>query len=188
MRQDAQPVSENAAGMPAARRLFFALWPEPELQERLYRLGGKVLGEARGRRIRAENLHLTLAFCGSVAEETRGCLERAASEIRAPHFGLTLTRVGGLRRRGLLWVAPPQVPAPLGVLVKALRAAQAACGLDPEDRDYQAHLTLARDVRRFPREDAIAPLDWAVERFVLVESCNEAGGVRYEILRSWELT
>lgn len=172
---------------PQIRRLFFALWPEPALRERLYALGNDRL-DAGGRRMVPENLHLTLVFLGPVPEDIRRCLEERADGIRVPRFQLVLTRLGGLRRRGLVWIEPAQIPPPLLDLVQALQAAQAACGLEPEDREYQAHLTLARDVRRFPREDAIAPLDWAVERFVLVESCNDANGVRYEILRSWELT
>ena len=170
------------------QRLFFALWPEPELGERLFALGGDRL-RVGGRGVVAENLHLTLAFLGSLDVALRQRLEQGADGIRVPRFTLALDRVGCFRRKGIFWAGATQTPAPLLELVGALKAAQAACGLTPEDREYQVHVTLARDVRRCPPEGPITPsLEWPARRFVLVESHTDADGARYEILRSWELT
>ena len=59
----------------------------------------------------------------------------------------------------------------------------------PETREYRAHITLARKVKRGPRQpQPVQTISWKVDRFVLVESVPEPRGVRYEVLRSWTLT
>ena len=60
------------------QRLFFALWPSLELSHELYSVAGRVL-EGDGRRVPPENIHLTLAFLGSVKASFRQCAERAAA-------------------------------------------------------------------------------------------------------------
>jgi 2'-5' RNA ligase len=44
-------------------RLFFALWPDTSLQAKLAAWGEQAAG--KGRAMRRENLHLTLAFLGA---------------------------------------------------------------------------------------------------------------------------
>ena len=44
-------------------RLFFALWPASDLQAKLAAWANQTAG--RGRAMRSENLHLTLAFLGA---------------------------------------------------------------------------------------------------------------------------
>ena len=49
---------------PETRRLFFALWPDEATRERMAALL-KALRGARGRAVKAEKLHVTLAFIGT---------------------------------------------------------------------------------------------------------------------------
>ncbi len=196
---EAGPTTEASV-----KRLFFALWPDEVLRQKLYALGGELLGNCsmrcstsaipgvvgdnRGRRMPAENLHQTLAFLGDANTERQICLEHEASTIQLPAFTLTLDHAGFWPRKGILWVggAPPE--ALLG-LVRALQQGLTACGLEPETRPFQIHLTLARNVRRLrlARDRAIAPLTWKVNRFALVASQTLPEGARYEVLRSWDL-
>jgi RNA 2',3'-cyclic 3'-phosphodiesterase len=169
------------------QRLYFALWPAPELQERLFRLGGVLLGGRRGRRVAAENLHLTLAFLGSVAPERRACFESAADQLRAAPFTLAFTRSGCFRRNGILWAGPAVVPPMLLELVGDLNRGLAACGFDPERRIYRAHLTLARNVRRWLDDTTFDPVQWNVDSFALIASHTHSNGARYEVLRRWSL-
>jgi RNA 2',3'-cyclic 3'-phosphodiesterase len=169
-------------------RLFFALWPALPLQRQLYGAIEPLLKARRdGKRARAEKLHLTLAFLGAVDSDIRCCLERHADSIRVPPFDIVFDRLGSFRRRGLLWIGPPQVPAPLAQLALALNRAQAACGLVPEQRMFAAHVTLVRGLRRCPAQTLIAPMVWPVREFVLVRSELGAGGARYEIVGRWPL-
>ncbi len=177
----------NTHGAVATQRLFFALWPEPELQLVLHRRGRELLGRESGRPVAADNLHLTLAFLGPVDAAVRACLERAAEAIRGAPFTLRFDHAGWFPRPRVFWLGCPGTPAPLAALVEALRAAQRDCGLEPEARPWVAHLTLARKVARRPHSVSFVPIEWPVGRFTLVESHTDPDGVRYRVLRSWSL-
>jgi 2'-5' RNA ligase len=173
---------------PKAKRLFFALWPEEDLQQQLYELAGQTLMANAGRRVAAENIHLTLAFLGSVTEPDQARYEPAASQVQGKKFTLTLDQLGCFRRSGILWVGPSQIPAELLALVGELNQALQTCGFTPESREYRAHLTLARNVRQCPDHDiGLSPIFWEVRQFALVQSLTESHGATYEILRRWEL-
>ncbi len=147
-----------------------------------------VVGDSHGRRIPPKNLHLTLAFLGSVDAERQACLERVALAIRSPAFALTLDQAGFWPRKGLLWVGGTS-PAELLALVQEINQGLRTCGLVPETRPYQVHLTLARNVRglRLGHDRAVAPLAWKVSQFALVASQTLPTGARYEILKTWRL-
>ncbi len=169
-----------------SQRLFFALWPPLELSRELYSVAGRVL-EGEARRVPPENIHLTLAFLGSVKASFRQCAEQVAAAIRTGSFTLTLEQIGCWPKPGIMWVGPRHTPEPLSRLVRELNAGLVACGYVPEERSYAAHLTLARKLRRFNKNLSIDPLVWDVRRFCLVQSHTHAEGARYEIIRSWEL-
>ena len=170
-----------------SERLFLALWPDAALQRRMAALAESCLPTHAGRRAPAENLHVTLAFLGQVETATRVRLEQMIDATRAQAFELVLDRLGCFRRRGLMWVGAAEVPSPLQQLVADLKAAQLACGLTPDRRDYRAHVTLARNLRRCPPPAGIEPIVWPVREFVLVRSNLGAAGARYEVLRAWTL-
>lgn len=169
------------------QRLFFALWPDPELSRQLHELAGKVLRSGDGRRVGPENIHLTLAFLGPVNEQFRQCAEAAATAVRVPAFTLSLEQLSCFSRAGILWVGPKQAPAPLLDLVRQLNAALAGCGYEAETRPYAAHLTLARKVHAHHAQHTVEPRSWEIDRFHLVQSHTHADGARYEILRTWKL-
>ncbi len=134
-----------------------------------------------------ENIHLTLAFLGSVAASFRQCAEQAASAIQVEPFTLMLEQTGCWPKPGIFWAAPRHTPGPLSDLVRQLNAGLSGCGYVPESRPYAAHVTLARQVRREIKNVVIEPMKWEASRFSLVQSLTRAEGARYEIVRSWEL-
>lgn len=170
----------------ARQRLFFALWPGGVQREQLegYR---PLLRGCGGRPIRSENLHLTLAFLGNVDEATRKCLEQAADAIALPPFTLKLDRLGFWRRPQVIWLGQEPTPEPLLALSGELKRAMLACGLEPDPRPFRTHLTLQRRAHRPPRQREVPPLEWLVERFVLVASETRPEGVVYEVVREWRL-
>lgn len=166
------------------QRLFFALWPDDRVRAQLAAALPPVVD---GRPVRRDNLHLTLVFLGSVDKETQACAEQAASSAVCPPFELAFDAGGYFPRPQVVWIAPTQPPAALGMLVRALREALLPCGLDLDPRPYRPHLTLARKVRRRPALSAITPIFWPVTEFSLVESRSQPEGVCYVPLRSWPL-
>lgn len=171
------------------QRLFFALWPDTGLQERLLALARAAVPERGcGRWLAAQNLHLTLAFLGYVNAAQRSCLEQAAAGLHAAPFTLVLDQLGCFRRAGILWAGSTHVPPSMRALVQGLNAGMMDCGLIPDEREFRPHVTLARKLRRCPPPQPIVPpLSWNVERFSLVRSNTYPDGARYEILRTWEL-
>jgi len=180
-------MSEQDRRAPSSKRLFFALWPDTALQEELHALAATMLPPGDGRRTPSANIHLTLAFLGSVSPEDQVCYEQAADRIRAERFNLTLDARGCFRRSGIFWIGAEHVPEGLLALVRALSEALQACGYEPDPRPFRAHLTLARRLRRCPRLPQPAPIEWSVGDFALVQSHLGAGGAEYEILRRWPL-
>jgi 2'-5' RNA ligase len=136
----------------------------------------------------AENIHLTLFFVGSIERVKLGELERAAGWLRATAFSLVLDRIGYWRQSGIVWAGATECPAALANLAADMRAALAGIGLEGEERPYAPHMTLVRNAQRRPASRMMAPCSWAVREYVLVESVQTGGGVRYEPLASWALS
>jgi 2'-5' RNA ligase len=167
------------------QRLFFALWPGGKMRDALTPLL-KLKHECGGRAHPPGNLHITLNFLGGVNADIRDCLEQAAGEIVIPPFELTLDRFGYWSRPRVVWLGSSETPEPLRELVKELNRVVEQCGLEPEQRPYQPHLTLLRKAKQPPSE-AAAEFQWSVKDFVLAESVSTPGGVEYRLLRRWPL-
>lgn len=170
-----------------SQRLFFALWPEPELQKSWADWAQQVLLAGNGRLIPAQNLHITLFFLGEVTEDRQQCVEEVANAVHIPRFTLNLERFGYWRRPQVIWLAPVATPVALQRLISQLQQGLERCGFKPDPRPFEAHLTLARKVRQGPQAANPDPMTWPVDRFVLVRSQLEASGSQYQILRHWPL-
>jgi 2'-5' RNA ligase len=172
---------------PSSQRLFFALWPDPEVRERLAALAGR-LDVGGGRRTPPQSLHVTLLFLGEVDAARRSCVETVAGGVRSAPFDLALDRTGWWRRPQVLWAGATRTPEALATLAARLQQGCAACGFPPEDRPFAVHATLARRVMAAPPPRGFDPIPWSVSEFCLVESRLERGGSEYRVLRSWPLS
>ena len=168
------------------QRLFFALWPDEGVRRQLAGYFALLEG-CGGRLVAVENLHITLAFLGSVDGGTRQCLEQAADKIVTPPFTLQLDQLGFWRRPQVVWLGAEDTPAPLHALAAAMKRAMVSCDLEPDERPFQAHMTLMRKARRPPIRTSVDTLSWHIEDFALVLSDTRSGGVHYEVLRRWPL-
>ena len=81
------------------------------------------------------------------------------------------------------WV---EVPA-LDQLTTALQQGLADAGFLIENREFKPHVTLLRHVGHALEPQAITPISWQVDSFVLVESVKTDLGVHYQILQRWLL-
>ena len=141
---------------------------------------------ADGRRVAADNLHITLLFMGNIAAHQRDGL--CTTSISAPGFSLTLDKLGWWRGPRVIWLAPTTVPAEILSLVSNLAELAADRGIELDNRPYQPHMTLARNITRKPGLPDPAPVHWQVDRFCLVESITSQAGPRYTVLKTWPLT
>lgn len=167
-------------------RLFFALWPDPDLRSRLATTGATAL-EGGGHLVPPERLHLTLAFVGDVDTSVRRCLLEGAGRIAAPPFTLILDRLGWWCRSQVLWAGTDQVPAGLARLVAEVRRVCGRCDVTLEDRAFAAHVTLARKVRRAATGKSPPGLVWSVGEFALVRSVTGRDGPSYTTVATWSL-
>jgi RNA 2',3'-cyclic 3'-phosphodiesterase len=162
-------------------RLFLALWPPGAVRERLLAERDAV----DGRRVAAQNLHITLLFLGAVDASRVPALRAALAQVRGTAFQVVLDRREVSRQR-VAWLGMSEVSAPLQSLHQQVSTACAALGFALERRGFRPHLTLARQVGRRPTQP-IEPIGWRCDRFALVRSVPEAAGPRYSTLAQWLL-
>jgi 2'-5' RNA ligase len=176
-----------------SHNLFFALWPDDDVRERIASAARR-LKEAhapRARWIKADRYHLTLRFLGTHATLPASLLAAAnvaGDAVRASAFDFALDRAGSFRNRDIpWWLGCRAMPAGLDALWDALAGALDANGIADEERSRRvAHVTIARDADRVLHDEAIAPIEWPVRDFVLVDSRLGAASA-YTILRRWPL-
>jgi 2'-5' RNA ligase len=168
-------------------RLFFALWPDDPVRAQLAHWSRQLHAVCAGRATRPENLHVTLAFLGSVDEARVAEVERAAGRVAARRFLLILDQPGYWKHNRIAWAGASVVPVELAALVSELRGALALARIDFDSRDFVSHVTLMRDAREPRTMPALAPIDWKPDGFALVQSVTLPGGSRYEIRKSWKV-
>lgn len=149
--------------------------------------------------VRADNLHLTLRFLGSVDETTLGRAREAleATAEATPPFPVTLGGFGGFpgaRAPRVVWAGVTVGAEALIALHARLEAALAARGIPSEGRPFHPHVTLGR--ARSPRgaPELAGPLgpggggaaeaigELVVDAVHLMRSDLAPGGARYGVL------
>lgn len=169
-------------------RLFFALWPEPDIAQSIYHASAALVPEHRGRRILPEQLHLTLAFLGSIETERLACVKNVADKLTGNTFRLSFDTPGFFPKPQVVWLGMQEIPPALQVLQAHLTLGlQQTCELQLDTRPYVPHLTLWRKVKQVDLPSGISPVMWPVRRFVLAASRTYAEGAHYQILQEWPL-
>jgi 2'-5' RNA ligase len=181
------------------RRLFFALWPNAEQRAALLHATSKIVRHCGGRPVPEGNLHLTLAFLGSVPEprlEELSAIGRRAAAALPAHAAPLAVSLAALEH----W-AKAQVLAVLGreeeprgtrvsgvaELARILTTETAAAGFSPDLKPFRVHVTVARKVARAPRPTGMQRVLWSFDAFALVESRTLAEGPVYSVVESYVL-
>jgi len=165
------------------KRLFFALWPDEATRQRLLQLSA-TLQLPGAKRIRPENLHVTLAFLGNVDEQLLPALEEQVEGIPVPGFSLLFDQLDYWRRPGIVCLTCSKPVPQVLQLAQGLSEICSGLGITLDGREFRAHVTLARHVRGKP-EVRLEPLPWPADDFVLVESQTWPEGVQYTVLRRY---
>jgi len=170
-------------------RCFVACWPDDATRERLDRVARDQLPRYPGaRRMRPENLHLTLAFIGQMAETAARELAAALAREVCQPFDWRIDHVGRFERARVLWAGGPEE---LRLVQWAERVRQLLQTMQVafDRKPFAAHVTLLRDApaRRGaePAEasEPIEPIRWPVQAARLIVSERDArGATRYRPL------
>jgi len=169
-------------------RVFFAVWPAPEVQRALGEIARGARSECGGRAVPTENIHLTLVFLGDLPRERLAALEALGCTVGGRRFNLTVDRLEYWQHNRILWAGTSACPDALQVLVSSLQDAAAGAEFRFDRRPYVPHVTLLRNARRAPAIERSPAVPWVVNGFALVESAPRERGRAYQVLRSWPLT
>lgn len=165
------------------RRLFFALWPTDRQRELLRDTLRPVLTSVEGDTVDRRNWHVTLVFIGAFPEEQIPFLQAAASEIEETVVRLRFDRLTFWQRPRIACLQTLTVPLPLAELVRSLQKLLPPFDIQPEDRTYRPHITVARRARAFDDIILGRPVDLEWSGFDLVESVAGPSGVSYRPLK-----
>lgn len=144
------------------------------MREAMARATREAARASGGRPVRTENLHLTLAFLGSVPEsrlpELAGIGREAASPPRPSSLDLAFDHLEHWRAAQLLCALPVKPPAALSALAGRLRDGLTKEGFAPDLKPFRPHVTVARKVLRPGPLAAMAPVAWRFIELALIES------------------
>jgi len=134
-------------------RLFVAVNFNNKIKGRLLEIQGQLRSQCyKGNFTRAENFHITLAFLGETPGEKLQSLFRIIEDVRFTAFDLCFNRTGCFThsRKELWWVGiEPGCPGHslLEAIHSKLVERLSGGGFSVDKRAFNAHITLAREVR-----------------------------------------
>jgi RNA 2',3'-cyclic 3'-phosphodiesterase len=174
--------SAPGAGGAPTLRCFVALQPDEAARGRLDELARAQ--QARfpsARRMRRENLHLTLAFIGAIDRALARLVAARLAGERPEPFAWSLDQLGAFGNSRVLWAggADPRLAA----LAAQSRRLLDELAVHYDRKPFVAHVTLLRNVPREAARAVSAPIEppvrWQAGMPVLLQSTTDASGTRY---------
>ena len=161
-------------------RCFIAAWPDPATRVAFAALSEDVRLRIEHRRAtQLENLHLTLAFIGSLDETDAAVIAAQVQKLHFRPFTWQVDTLGFFKEAGVVWAGSSKTSGPLHRLSRRVRAILDQFDLDYDRRPLSPHVTLLRGVDHFCTE-SIAPFSWRIGRVALYRSAP-AGRVSHYI-------
>ena len=176
-------------------RLFIAIDFPDDVRESLANM---CFGVPGAKWVSNDQLHLTLRFIGDADENLFADIADILHNVNASCFSLALRGVGYFpprRKPNVLWVGIEPCE-PLAALRDSIEKLLAELGLEPEERKYHPHLTLARLRPEAPlakitgflsANNLFAAENVAVNEFHLYSSVLMPAGAVHTIEQSYNL-
>ena len=167
-------------------RLFIAVNFCERVKSQILELQNRLRVQSlRGNFTRPDNLHLTLAFLGETPEEKTEEICRIISDIRNAPFEICFNKSGCFTRshKELWWIGadPNSTGFPLLVSInRQLIERLLDAGISVDSRPFNAHITLAREVKHTTPIILNCPkITVNVDRISLMKSEHIQGGMVY---------
>ena len=185
-------TEENRGTKGRTVRVFFAIWPDDAAQKQLAALTEQLQAESlcSGRKIKPENIHLTLVFVGEVDSGKLAALCRAADRIKSSGtraFDVVIEEIRYWKHNRIVYAATRQIPQELMNLVSALQDGLSAAGFSIERRAYRPHITLMRKASCQTLPELAEPIAWRAREWMLVKSEQTSDGSVYSPIGRWPL-
>lgn len=183
-------------------RLFIAIHPDSathawlaESQRRLRKELSQF--ERQLRWVAPESIHVTLSFLGELPDAAP--VVQALETCNCPSMELHVTGLGAfpnLRRPSVLWLGVEDPSTALQKLQREIVTAMTPF-VEPERRQFEAHLTLARikpgphlshlsaAIKTLAANWRSAPEPWRLTHFSLMQSELDSKGARHSVLREF---
>jgi 2'-5' RNA ligase len=183
-------------------RCFVAIEIPEAVQEQLLQVQNALRKHIqRASWVKPGNIHLTLKFLGDVNPDDIGGVGEAIKSVAARHrpFSLVFGGVGAfpsLSRPRAVWVGVKSGRDNAAALARDIEQALSPLGFSPENKAFNAHLTLARlkeqvDLRPFAnvcrQYDTIDNATAAVKEISLIRSELHPRGSIYTTLHAYPL-
>lgn len=161
-------------------RCFVAAWPDEPTRLALRSVSDDVQKRVEHRRVSAvDDLHLTLAFIGELADDVAYELSDAIANFRFMPFTWQLDTLGFFSDAGVVWIgAAAQAAKPLAELAGRVRALLDRVSVTYDRRPLAPHVTLLRGVRNFVSEKVV-PIEWHIDSIALYRSSPARQASRY---------
>ncbi|MEC5399527.1 2'-5' RNA ligase family protein [Uliginosibacterium sp. H1] len=145
-------------------RLFYALWPTPEIAREL----NTVARGLQGRVMNEQGLHVTVGFAGAQLPERIPALCGLALRCPIPRVTLCVDHLQYWSQQFVVAV-PRAVPPELREAVMRIHAEMRGLGMTVEPRSWSPHITLLRNAPQQVLPD-IAPMAWDIDALHLAVS------------------
>ena len=172
-------------------RVFIAIELEDEAKDYLSKMQKTAKEHSKGGNFsRKENLHLTVRFIGEVTseelEKIKGAMVEAAKEMQS--FFLYTDKLGFFPRKNkiILWVGIKGNAVKLQELYNITEGHLTKIGLPGEEKNYNPHLTLGREIvlnsniDLLEKELKLEEKKIVVNKLSLMESKRENGRLVYK--------
>lgn len=186
---DAFPgIRLNDMDRDARLRCFIGLWPDAASGRQLGDLALRAQARYGGRAMRAEHMHLTLAFLGDCSVSR---LQAVWPELLAASGAVVpfvLNQLGFFAKAGVLWVGPDaaqeQAWQSLQAWHKRFWSILLAHGWKPERHTFRPHFSLLRAAPSLVSPLALdfEPLAISAPKLLLVNSLPSAHASQYQLL------
>jgi 2'-5' RNA ligase len=167
-------------------RVFFALWPQANIQRKLHAIAKEYQARCDARVMRTDTLHMTLQFIGNIKRSQLPKLISAADKVSAtPSFMLELNTLSFWKHNRIGYATLNASEPALEMLAATLQYELANEGFIADSTKFSAHVTLLRNVEHILAPQNFMPVVWQVNSFVLVESVTVNQKTQYQILQEW---
>lgn len=155
-------------------RIFWGLWPQAEIVDQLVQVQRDFVPVGVKPHY-PNDMHMTLHFIPKLPHAALQAFTDLAKGIEVEPFELQMTTIEVWAHAKVMVLTPSVVPEPLKILHGEMKQRILSLGLEPVDRPYRPHITLAYKVASGVSQNLAKPLVWRPGRMVLAES--EVAGV-----------